>query len=306
MSLAEPTARGRAAPGWSPFDGRHAWYVALVAPALLLLIAMLAAPAVYVVWLSFHRSTFGLEPVPVGFANYSRLVADPAYWRAFWNTFVVVNVVVYGELALGLAVAVLLRGWLPGKKIVVAAILAPYAITESSGIVMWRYMLEPDVGVLTRAIERIGLSFPWDSEPWMALALAAVVAIWHHMPFTFLILYAALLTIPKETQEAASIDGANAWQRFWKVEVPMILPAILVAILFRYIFAIRLFSEVWLLTHGGPARLTEVLAIYLYRETFQYREFGLASAAGVAMLLMSLLIAMPYLHRMAKEARRDG
>jgi multiple sugar transport system permease protein len=88
--------------------------------------------------------------------------------------------------------------------------------------------------------------------------------------------------------------------------MPMILPALLVAILFRYIFAIRLFSEVWLLTHGGPARLTEVLAIYLYRETFQYREFGIASAAGVVMLLLSLLIAMPYLHRMAREARRDG
>lgn len=104
----------------------------------------------------------------------------------------------------------------------------------------------------------------------------------------------------------AAIDGANAWQRFWRVEIPMILPAILVAILFRYIFAIRLFSEVWLLTHGGPARLTEVLAIYLFRETFQSREFGLASAAGVAMLLLSLLVAMRYLHRMAKEARRHG
>jgi multiple sugar transport system permease protein len=273
---------------------------------MLLLIALLAAPSAYVVWLSFHQSTFGQTAVPVGFANYGKLFTDPAFWRAFWNTFVVVNVVVYGELALGLAVAVLLRGWLPGKKLLIAAILAPYAITESSGIVMWRYMLEPDVGVLTRILEQIGLVFAWDAEPWMALSLASIIAIWHHMPFTFLILYAALLTIPKETLEAAAIDGATGWQRFWKVEVPMILPAILVAILFRYIFAIRLFSEVWLLTHGGPARLTEVLAIYLYRETFQYREFGLASAAGVCMLLLSVLIAMPYLHRMAREARRNG
>jgi len=288
-------------------SGRHVWYVLLLAPSLILLIALLAAPSVYVIWLSFQRSTFGQAPEFVGVANYARLTADPAFWRAFWNTFVVVNVIVYGELAIGLAIAVLMRGWMPGRKVLIAAILAPYAITESSGIVMWRYMLEPDVGLLTSTAIRLGLgSIQWDSEPVGALAVASLVAIWHHMPFTFLILYAALLTIPKETQEAAAIDGANAWQRFWKVEFPMIMPAVLVAILFRYIFAIRLFSEVWLLTQGGPARLTEVLAIYLYRETFQYREFGIASAAGVTMLLLSLLIALPYLYRMAQENRRHG
>lgn len=172
----------------------------------------------------------------------------------------------------------------------------------SSGAISARNTNQPSSSAF---INQIGVC-AWDTEPWLALGLAAVIAIWHHMPFTFLILYAALLTIPKETREAAAIDGANAWQRFWRVEIPMILPAILVAILFRYIFAIRLFSEVWLLTHGGPARLTEVLAIYLFRETFQYREFGLASAAGVARLLLSLLVAMRYLHRMAKEARRHG
>ena len=181
------------------------------------------------------------------------------------------------------------------------------AITESSGIVMWRFMLEPDVGVVARALGTVGLpGLPWDSEAWAALALACIIAIWHHMPFTFLILYAALLTVPKETTEAAEIDGASAWQRFWRVEVPIIMPALLVAILFRYIFAIRLFSEVWLLTRGGPARLTEVLAIYLYRETFQYHNFGAASAAGVCMLVLALLIALPYLYRMVREVRANA
>lgn len=294
--------------GWgSAALGRHLWFAGLLLPSLSLLAALLAVPAVYVVWLSFHRSTFGLEPIYVGFANYAKLSADPAFWRAFWNTFVVVNVIVYGELLLGLAIALLLRGWMPGRKYLIAAILAPYAITESSGIVMWRYMLEPDVGLLTVWIAKAGLpALEWDFEPVAALALASIIAIWHHMPFTFLILYAALLTIPKDAIEAAQIDGANAWQRLVKVELPMIMPAILVAILFRYIFAIRIFSEIWLLTGGGPSRLTEVLAIYLYKETFQYREFGIASAAGVCMLLLSLAIALPYLHRMAKEARRNG
>jgi len=306
LAAAAPATPARAAPARGALR-RHLPFLLLLAPALGLLLALLAAPAVYVVWLGFHESTFGQQPRFVGLANYARLLADEAFWRAFWNTIVVVNLVVYGELALGLAVAVLLRGWMPGRRLIVAAILAPYAITESSGIVMWRFMLEPETGPATTLMAALGLpALAWDQSPVAALGLAALVAIWQHMPFTFLILYAALLTIPRETIEAAAVDGASRRQTFWRIEIPMLMPAILVAVLFRYIFAIRLFSEVWLLTGGGPARLTEVLAIYLYRETFQYREFGTASAAGVFMLLLSLLIAMPYLHRMAREVRREG
>jgi multiple sugar transport system permease protein len=291
---------------WPATQTRHGAFVLLLLPALLLLIGLLAAPALYIAWLSFHESTLGHQPVFVGFANYATLIADSHFWRAAWNTFAVVNVIVYGELVIGLAVAILIRGVRIGRKLIVAAVIAPYAITESSGIVMWRFMMEPDVGILARPLGRVGMALPWDFEPWAGLALSSLIAIWHHMPFTFLILYAALLSVPKETQEAALIDGASAWQRLWRVEIPIIMPAILVAILFRYIFAIRLFGEVWLLTRGGPARLTEVLGIYLYRETFQYRNFGAASAAGVFMLLLSLLIALPYLYRMAKEVRRDA
>jgi multiple sugar transport system permease protein len=296
----------RSKPPPAPTETRHGAYILLLMPALLLLVSLLATPAIYIAWLSFHESTLGQQPVFVGLANYAALFADSRFWRAAWNTFAVVNVIVYGELALGLAIAVLVRKVEIGRKLLIAAIITPYAITESSGIVMWRFMMEPEVGLLSRMLGEIGLVLPWDFEPWAGLALSSLIAIWHHMPFTFLILYAALLSVPKETQEAAAIDGATAWQRFWLVEVPIIMPAILVAILFRYIFAIRLFSEVWLLTRGGPARLTEVLAIYLYRETFQYRNFGAASAAGVCMLLLSLLIAAPYLYRMAKEVRRDA
>lgn len=299
-----PAATGRL--GRDKARARHGAFVLLLAPALLLLVALLATPAVYIAWLSFHESTLGQQPVFVGLANYAALFADSRFWRAAWNTFAIVNLIVYAELALALAVAVLVRRIEIGRKLVIAAIIAPYAITESSGIVMWRFMMEPDVGLMSRSLAQIGLVLPWDFEPWAGLALASLVAIWHHMPFTFLILYAALLSVPKETQEAAAIDGAGAWQRFWLVEVPIIMPAILVAILFRYIFAIRLFGEVWLLTRGGPARLTEVLAIYLYKETFQYRNFGAASAAGVCMLLLSLAIAAPYLYRMAREVRRDA
>ena len=275
----------------------------MVSPALLLLVALLAAPAILVFWLSLNASTYGQDAVFVGAANYLKLLHDPIFWRAFWNTVIVVNLVVYGELLLGLGLAVLLAGWMPGKRLIIAAMIAPYAITETSGIVMWRYLIEPDVGLLTQVLDRIGLGgLDWSTDPVQTLLVASAIAIWHHLPFTFLVLYSALLALPQDAMEAAEIDGAGPVQMFWRITLPMLMPAILIAGVFRTIFAIRMFAEVWLLTEGGPARLSELLAIYLYRETFRYHDFGAASATGWCMLLVSVLIALPYL----LQIRRRG
>jgi len=285
----------------------RAIHYAMIAPAVALLLAFLALPAVYIGWLSLNVSTYGQPARFVGLANYAELLRDPVFWRAAGNTFVVVNAIVVGELALGLGLAVLMQGRVPAKPVVIAILLAPYAITESSGIVMWRYMLEPDVGMVTHVLARLGLGqLDWSTDPVATLSLASLIAIWHHLPFTFLILYAALTTVPRDVLEAARIDGAGAFQTFRLVTLRLIMPALLIAVLFRYIFAIRTFAEIWLLTEGGPARLSEVLAIYLYRETFKYHQFGMASATGVVMLAMSLLIALPYLRRMFREVVRGG
>lgn len=279
----------------------------MVSPTLVLLLAFLVIPAFYVGWLSFTTSTYGRESTFVGFANYVQLFGDRIFWRAFWNTFFLVNAIVYVEVALGLGLAVLLSAPMRGKALIIAVILAPYAITESSGIVMWRYMFEPDVGMVSQLVGRMGLpQLEWSTQPVATLFLAGTIAVWHHLPFTFLILYAALTTVPKDVLEASRIDGASDWQQFRLITLRLIMPAILIAVLFRYIFAIRTFAEVWLLTEGGPARLSEVLAIYLYREVFKYHQFGVAAATGWVMLLMSLGIAIPYLRRMYVEVRRGA
>ena len=183
----------------------------------------------------------------------------------------------------------LLSGPVPGKALIIAVILAPYAITESSGIVMWRYMFEPDVGMVSQLLGRLGLP-QLDVEH--AIRSQTLFArrrpspIWHHLPFTFLILYAALTTRPEgRARGVATSTAPRDWQQFRLITLRLIMPAILIAVLFRYIFAIRTFAEVWLLTEGGPARLSEVLAIYLYREMFKYHQFGVAAATGWFMLL---------------------
>jgi multiple sugar transport system permease protein len=274
----------------------------LIAPAQLMLGLVIFVPAIYVVWLSFQQSTFGQNAVFVGSANYAKVIGDPYFWRALINTVIVVAVVVHVELVIGLGVALLFASGVPFRPIMLAIALAPYAVSEVSAVVMWRFLFDPDVGAATQLLRAIGLPIiEWSVNPSHGLFLVALLSIWLHLPFTFVILYSARLAIPGELYEAATVDGATLYQQFRRITLPLLMPAILIAMLFRYIFAFRLFSEVWLLTQGGPARTTEVLAVYLYLEAFRYNAFGVAAATGWLLVLASLVLAVWYLRRLYKE-----
>ena len=283
-------------------DRRH-WL--MVSPAQALLVLVLFVPALYVFWLSLTQSTYGKSPEWAGLANYATVLGDPYFWRALWNTAIVVNTIVFTEFALALGVAVLFAGWIPWRKWMIAMVLAPYAITEVVSVVIWKFMMDPYGGPITNALASLGLPpLDWSVEPSHGLALVIVLSVWHHLPFTFILLYTALLGIPRDLYEAAQVDGANAWKQFVRITIPLLVPAMLVALVFRYIFAFRIFSEVWLLTGGGPARTTEVLAVYLYRQAFRYADFGAAAATGWLMLLASLLMGAWYIHLMYKKMFR--
>ena len=274
----------------------------MVAPAQAMLIALLFLPALYVFWLSLTRSTYGATPQWVGLGNYVTVLSDPYFWTATLNTVIVVNAVVLGEFALALGVAMLFAGWIPWRRLMIAVVLAPYAISEVVSVVIWKFMMDPIGGPVSLALRGLGLpELDWAVEPSHGLAMVILLSIWHHLPFTFILLYTALLGIPRDLYEAAKVDGAGAWRRFVDVTFPLLVPAMLVAVVFRYIFAFRIFSEVWLLTGGGPARTTEVLAVYLYRQAFRYADFGAAAATGWLMLIASLLMGAWYIHQMYKR-----
>lgn len=276
----------------------------LIAPAQALIAAVIALPAVYLVWLSFQQSTFGAQAVYVGFANYARILTDGYFWHAMGNTVIVVLAVVHLELFLGLLMALLFASGLPMRRMLLAIVLAPYAVSEVAAVVMWRYLFDPDVGHVAWLLGRLGLpTLEWAVSPAQGLTMVSLLSVWLHLPFTFMILYAARLALPGDVYEAARIDGATGFQAFWRVTLPLMVPAILIAALFRLIFAFRLFGEVWLLTAGGPARSTEVVAVYLYLEAFRYNAFGPAAATGWLMVVFSLLLASPYLWRLARSAR---
>lgn len=274
----------------------------MITPVQLMVISMIFVPVLFVAWLSLHESSFGQAAVFVGLQNYVQVLSDPYFWRSMGNTVIVVLIVVHVELLLGLGIALLFASGVPMRPLLLAAVLAPYAVSEISAVVMWRYLFDLDIGYATQLLHALGLpALEWSINPFHGLLLVALLSIWLHLPFTFVILYAARLAIPNDLYEAAGVDGATAFQKFRRITLPLLTPAMLIAMLFRYIFAFRLFSEVWLLTGGGPARQTEVLAVYLYLEAFRYNAFGEAATTGWLMVLASLGLAMFYLRRLHKE-----
>ena len=275
--------------------------LALLAPAQGMILAIIVGPACYLVWLSFQASSFGTAARFVGWENYARILGDAYFWRSLGNTALIVVVVVHAELLIGLGLALLVASGVPFRRLFVAILLAPYAVSEVAAVVMWRFLFDPDVGHVAYLLHALGLpGLEWAVDPLAGLALVALLSMWLHLPFTFTILYAARLALPGDVYEAARIDGATGWQAFRRVTLPLMAPAMLLAMLFRLIFAFRLFSEVWLLTGGGPARQTEVVAVYLYLEAFRYNGFGGAAATGWLMVVTSLLLAAPYLWRLSR------
>ncbi len=281
--------------------------VPLLAPVQLLLLVVVILPSIYVVWLSFHVSSFGQAPEFTGWSNYLRVLSDPAFRSAMWNTVVIVVVAVHLEMLVALGMALLFNSGIPFRRILLVAVLAPYAVSEVVAVAMWRFLFDLDIGPITLMMQTLGLPvLEWSYDPVHATVMIVLLTIWMHLPFTFVILYAARLAMPSDLYEAARIDGASRMQCFWRVTLPLMGPAILVALLFRYIFAFRMFSEVWLLTGGGPARSTEVVAVYLYQEAFSYNAFGTASATALLMVAASLVLASGYiwlLRRQVKNAR---
>jgi multiple sugar transport system permease protein len=275
----------------------------MAAPAQALVLACIVLPSAWLLWLSLQDATFGRATAFVGLANYARVLSDPYFWRAMGNTAIIVLVVVHVELVLGLAMALLFAAGLPMRRVMLAVVLAPYAVSEVSAVVIWRFLFDADVGPLGQAIPGLG---DWAVDPAAGLGMVCLLSVWLHLPFTFMILYAARLALPGELYEAARIDGATPWQAFRRVTLPLLVPPILVAMLFRLVFAFRLFSEVWLLTGGGPARTTEVVGVYLYLEAFRYDAFGVASATGWIMVVGSFLLASPYLWRLYRQQGRDA
>jgi multiple sugar transport system permease protein len=278
----------------------------LAAPAHILLAVTITLPALYILWLSLNDSTFGTQLTFVGLSNYFDIFSDPSFWSAARNTFFVVNGIVYVEILLATLIAAVLVSGVPFRALLIAVILVPYAASEVVTVLVWKSLMNPSYGLIGRTLMDMGMGLNWSVSPSDALVLVGIISVWQHLPFSFLLIYAGMMAIPRSLYEAAAIDGAGAIQTFFRVTLPLLVPTILVALIFRFVFAFRLFSEVWLLTGGGPARMTEVLAVYLYRDAYRTGDFGAASATGWLMVVGTLLFASVYLWFMHRSMRNGN
>jgi multiple sugar transport system permease protein len=260
-------------------------------PAALLLAVVTAVPMLDVLWLSLQARTPFRPPTFAGVDNYLRLGADARFWNALWNTvyFAVVSVAL--EIVLGLAVALAVMRAGPARSLVYGAILVPWAIPGVVSARMWEWMYNPEVGVLNHVL---GARINWLGDPSLALHAAIAMDVWKSTPFVALLLLAGLQAIPRDLYRAAAVDGAGAWTTFRRITLPMLVPVILVAAVFRTIDALRVFDAIFVLTGGGPANGTETLSIYAYKVLFQALDIGYGAALSVAVLALTAAVTFAY------------
>nr|WP_216622951.1 sugar ABC transporter permease [Corallococcus exercitus] len=275
----------------------------LVAPAVGVLTVVALYPVLAAVWLSLHRFilVFG-ERRFTGVENYVYLMGDARFWSALGNTAYFTAVAVTVELLLAVPLALLLNRAFPGRGLLRASVLVPWAIPTVVSARLWAWMFNPDYGLINRMLG--GAEVNWLGAPGYALHAAILVDVWKTTPFVALLMLAGLQGIPEDLYKAARVDGASEWRQFRSITLPLLKPALLLAVLFRSLDAFRVFDAIYVLTEGGPANTTETLSIYAYKTLMRSGDFGYGSALSVATFLCVVLLAVVWLRWLGREEGR--
>lgn len=279
----------------------------LMAPAILILLVTQVIPSLSAFILSFFKYSLGKPMEFVGFENFRQIfTGGSVFWSSLVTTGAFTAFVVAGELGLGIASSLLLARGFPFQRVWVSILIAPLAVSPVVGIIVWKYMLTPNSGMINYLISQFGFTPPnWFVTAGAAFIAIGVIDIWMSSPFVFTIIYPSILSIDPVLFEAASIDGASYAKQARFITIPLIMPAIITTAVFRIIFTLRLFAPVWLFAQGGPAGATRVLSIYLYEQAFSYRLLGLGSAVAWVLLVITLLVSTPQMTAMRRLLAKE-
>jgi ABC-type sugar transport system permease subunit len=271
----------------------------LIAPLLIVLLVITAYPLGYNIWNSFHHVNYLLPPLGgfAGFSNYAELFRAEQFVPALLHTlgFTVVSVAV--ETVIGLSLAVALNKRFRGRSIVRAAIFIPWAVPTVVSAELWRTMFDPQQGFVNFLLTKLHLPLAtttWLDSQWTAWGAILVADAWRNTPFMAIVLLAGLQVIPSDIYEAAKIDGANAWQQFRRLTLPLLKPALMVALIFRTLQSFFIFDVVYIMTGGGPGTSTSVLAYLNYKAFFALFDYGYGGAISVSLVVVALIIASIY------------
>lgn len=270
-------------------DWRTGW--AFAAPGLSLLAIVMGFPLIYAGLMSLSSMTLmkpSLAPM-AGLANFRTLLSDPLFWNATWLTVRYSVITVAGEFCVGLALALMLQRVVRLKAVYFAILTIPMAMSPISVALIWRMILQPNLGILNQLLETVGLPrLDWLGDPGMAFATMAAIDIWQQTSFVVLILAAGLAALPRDPYEAAEVDGANRFQQFYYITLPMLRPVAGIAVIIQLINEFRTYDLPYVLTRGGPGTATEVLSYFAYRRSF----LGLALNEGAAASMVLMLIVL--------------
>jgi multiple sugar transport system permease protein len=275
----------------------------MLAPGVLFLLAFVAYPFFYGIYLSLQDRPVAREGVFTGLANFGRLMQDGVFWQVTRNTFVYTAVTTVLKLVGGLAMALVMNQQFRGKNLARAFLLLPFIVPTILSTIAWMWILDPTFSVINWVLLRagvIGTGISWLGNATLAMVSIILVNTWRGMPFYGITLLAGLQTISPELYEAAAIDGANARQRFRHVTLPIIKPVLIIVTMFSVIFTFSDFQLVYALTHGGPANATHLFATYAFDVGMQGGQLGAGAAVALAMLpaLGLLIVALTlYLRR---------
>ena len=284
--------------------------VLLLAPAFALLMLIVVYPIGKLIFNSFfdlRLSGGGGAARFVGVENYLLVFKDPEFWNAAKNTVLITVITVPGALLVGLGLAMLANLPFKRKWPVRLALLLPWALPLSFAGLIFAWFFHTEYGVVNDMLRRFGMSDTRDPTMWLlrpGWAFAAICAtiIWKASSFMALILLAGLQMIPKSLYEAAEVDGASRWQQFRQITLPMLMPSIIVALIFRTITALQTFDIPYTMTKGGPGNATETLAMLIHKTTIDYLDVGYGSTLAVCMFVLSLFVTGFYIRRIGRNA----
>ncbi len=233
----------------------------------------------------------------IGLKNYGKYLQDTRMWKSLWNTTFFTVVTVALELVLGVCIALLINRAFKGRGLIRASVLIPWAIPTAVAAMMWGFLYDGQSGIVAHYLASLNLI---PGESWLlstsngGMFSIILADVWKTTPYMALLILAGLQTIPSSLYEASGVDGANKWQQFWKITLPLLKSSILVALLFRTLDAFRVFDLIYVLTGGGPANATESISVYAYKTLFAQQNFGEGSVLSVIVFLCVALISFIY------------
>lgn len=268
---------------------------ALLAPAFAALLATTTLPLIFLVGTSAFRMDLAMPFADgfVGFENYRTLLADERFWSSLLVSLVYTGSTVVLQVALGLALALLVMVMKRGQGWFRLVAILPVVLSPAVVGMIWRtFMLAPEFGIVDFLAINAGLgSKNWLGDPLLAMISVVVIHTWQWTPFAFMVLLASLASLPEDIYEAARLDRASAWQRFRRITLPLLRPAIVMVVIMRTMVALTAFAAIFTVTAGGPGTATEILNLYAYRKSFTELSIGYGSALAVALLVATILIS---------------